>query len=518
MSELFFVGDSIRHGETIDGRVLLSGKLNTEERRGKIATRFGYAASADGNEIVFPTLESWRRLSDDLADNVVRYLQLRPGRDGLKIIEEYLSNTPIEQRHPDVTAFWAAVAREPPQDISALPEHQKHIDADYRPSLDASRQPEPTLSAGQAVFWRYSAPLFSSFLHFSLAAGFSSDRLVGVLQQTGYLTHHNRDACFRRLLETTQFILDAMLDMRPASSDGTFPGGQGWRSSVKVRLLHAQVRVKILSGLGKATTYDREADGIPINQEDLCATLGSFAIAPLWVCRKHGMSLTPAEELAYLAAWRHIGFYLGIDQDKLSRHFSSLNSAEKAFASMSFHLFTEPAASRSLETNSTYKILSAVSNRAPDYKPVEYNCEISRTQIGHELADTLGLPRGDWKCKLAARYDRFSMRIFIQFGRYWRPGWDAERVSLFRLVIQCIVAWQLGSRRTHFAMRDPSNYEKELTDTDGSEPTEVVLGAEAGRSIKSRFKWLVAEMAGVFVGIGLLGGFTCYRLYTFATL
>jgi hypothetical protein len=43
------------------------------------------------------------------------------------------------------------------------------------------------------------------------------------------------------------------------------------------------------------------------DSRDLLATLGSFAIAPLWALRRNGLSLTYEEEHAYLAVWRHIG-------------------------------------------------------------------------------------------------------------------------------------------------------------------------------------------------------------------
>jgi hypothetical protein len=39
----------------------------------------------------------------------------------------------------------------------------------------------------------------------------------------------------------------------------------------------------------------------------MIATLGSFAIAPLWSLRRLGITLTNEEELAYVAVWRHIG-------------------------------------------------------------------------------------------------------------------------------------------------------------------------------------------------------------------
>jgi len=43
--------------------------------------------------------------------------------------------------------------------------------------------------------------------------------------------------------------------------------GQGWKSAVRVRMLHATVRVRIAAKKGMKNVYDHKVDGIPINQE-----------------------------------------------------------------------------------------------------------------------------------------------------------------------------------------------------------------------------------------------------------
>lgn len=50
-----------------------------------------------------------------------------------------------------------------------------------------------------------------SLLHFSLAGGFSANRVVNVLRETNYLTGKERDSTYKRLLETTQAIMDYMV-------------------------------------------------------------------------------------------------------------------------------------------------------------------------------------------------------------------------------------------------------------------------------------------------------------------
>lgn len=63
------------------------------------------------------------------------------------------------------------------------------------------------------MFWRYAAQIFGALLHFSLAGGFSATRVVRVLDETGYLTGHERDRTYRRLLETTQAVMDYMVSV-----------------------------------------------------------------------------------------------------------------------------------------------------------------------------------------------------------------------------------------------------------------------------------------------------------------
>jgi len=43
--------------------------------------------------------------------------------------------------------------------------------------------------------------------------------------------------------------------------------GIGWKSAVRVRILHSSVRVRLQDKKGIKNVYDEKVDGIPINQE-----------------------------------------------------------------------------------------------------------------------------------------------------------------------------------------------------------------------------------------------------------
>lgn len=249
-----------------------------------------------------------RQQSDDLADAVVDYLDLKHGQDALAAIEAELAKSEPESCVRD---FWADVNRDPPAGVSAYVDKdggaEKSQSLKGRPEEAMSRNDrfgeggrrEPSLEEGQAVFWRYSGGIFTALMHFSLAGelqtrtvevvveltlglrpvsspspiylvsahrivsslfagGFSSPNLSAVMRSTGYLTSSSRDATYRRLVETTLLVLDAMSDMRVGE-------GKGWKSAVRVRLLHAMVRRKIKQGKGRIE-YSYEEAGVPINQ------------------------------------------------------------------------------------------------------------------------------------------------------------------------------------------------------------------------------------------------------------
>ena len=47
--------------------------------------------------------------------------------------------------------------------------------------------------------------------------------------------------------------------------------GIGWKSAIRVRMLHSSVRVRLLDKKGIKNVYDEKVDGIPINQESVQA-------------------------------------------------------------------------------------------------------------------------------------------------------------------------------------------------------------------------------------------------------
>ncbi|GAA6058815.1 hypothetical protein JCM10212_001931 [Sporobolomyces blumeae] len=461
-------------------------------------------------------IEPWRCESDPLADRVVDQLGLigfRSGKDAYEVVREYLDEKEPEggqgwsqeERDEDVVwQFWQEMSSVPPDGVDGFcktslsdktsPQRTKPLGAFEKVEGNA-----PTLAEGQRVFWQYSGQIFVALMHFSLAGGFSSPKLASVMHETNYLTSQAKEATYKRLLETTLFVLDAMSDM-------TIGTGRGWKSAMRVRLLHAQVRRRIVNGKGRYNSYSVERDGIPINQADLLAVLGAFCVGPVWSMKRNGTPMTRREIEAYQVAWRHVGYYLGIRPSLLARYYGSTwETTESSFASLAYAIFPSGPAPADAFSTPQYKILSAVSARPPRGKPIGHHLELCRLCIGPKLAEQLSLPRGTWRDWCTVETERLMSLGMLTFGHLYSTyggargqRWETRRRDFFRLIVEVLVVWQLGQRRTVFAWRDEASHGDKLGELEG-EKSDLEFGEEAGARIRKEWRSLLLEL-GVVVG------------------
>jgi hypothetical protein len=278
-----------------------------------------------------------------------------------------------------------------------------------------------------------------------MVGGFSAPKIIEVLLQTSYLTSPSSALTNRRLFETTQMILDAMTDMTPST-------GIGFRSVLKVRMLHSHVRLRLL----QSPKYNTQKYGIPINQEDLLATLGAFSVACIWSMERMKIHISPQDKEAYIAAWRTIGYYMGILPIHLERFYQDYHTAEKHLCSSIAHLL-EPVLGKP-SGMLPLQLLNGISNRPLYGHSLEYHAELSRLLIGDTLADVFQLPRGNIRTRIGLWSSLTLMRLELWFGRWYRSGWERERIRLMKEFVDWLVMWQVGKRqafeRTDFGYKE----------------------------------------------------------------
>lgn len=109
----------------------------------------------------------------------------------------------------------------------------------------------------------------------------------------------------RRLAETARFVHVVSLH------DSLRRGGEGFAITIKVRIMHAQVRRLALES-GK---WRSDAWGLPINQHDMLGTILVFSLAVIDGLRALGFRIRDDEVEDYVALWRYAGHLMGLDPE-----------------------------------------------------------------------------------------------------------------------------------------------------------------------------------------------------------
>lgn len=289
------------------------------------------------------------------------------------------------------------------------------------------------IARGQDVFARYGVPAIVSLTFQSLVGGMAGWRVTETLARTGGF---GVAVARRRLLETFQHVLQVTRDL-----DSVRPGGDGFASSVRVRLLHAHVRRRILALAAHDGDYfDVGAWGVPVNDLDCVGTVLSFSAALVWLgLPRQGIHLREQEMVDYHALWRWVAYLLGTptepwlaDWRRSKVLMESLMAAELEPSDMS----------RTLANNT----ITALSRQPPTYTSREFMCAEAHWLIGRDLADALGIARPSLlhKALVASQCLYFMCTCYVYRSI---PSWDKEKnearlLPLFLNLVMSFLVYQ----------------------------------------------------------------------------
>ncbi|KAF4123694.1 hypothetical protein GMORB2_6395 [Geosmithia morbida] len=246
------------------------------------------------------------------------------------------------------------------------------------------------ISRGQRVVYRYHGQMMLGLLFNSLLGGMGGWRVCETLDKTGGF---GPQVTRRRLLETAQHFLEVVRDV-----DSVKPGGAGFVSSVRVRLLHATVRRRILqlqgessessgsssSRDGKGLYYDVEACGVPINHLHQMATIDAYSTSLVFLSLpRQGVRLSPREAADFLALWRWVGYVMGTPVDCMA----TTLGAKMSFESILVSEVRPSDKSRVLANN----ILTSQANAPPLFASRGFLAAVTYRLIGEDMAVDLAI-------------------------------------------------------------------------------------------------------------------------------
>ncbi|KAF2221080.1 hypothetical protein BDZ85DRAFT_302337 [Elsinoe ampelina] len=376
-----------------------------------------------------------------------------PPRDLFALLRDNRHNDPV------LTEFW--------EQITYIPEW---VDWDQ-------------IARGQDVFYRYGGANLTGLAYQSLLGGMGAARVVETLARTGGFSVK---VARGRLFETTQHILQCTKSLASIQP----PDGEGFASTVRVRLLHAAVRKRILAlAATRPDYYDVSKFGIPINDLDCAATISTFSATLIWLSLpRQGIFMRPSEITDYIALWRYIAHVIGAP----TSYFATPEKAKAIMQTLYYHEI-KPSKTSAIMANN---IIRCLADQPPGHASADFLIASARWLNGPALSDALQLPR-------VSPYYTLLMAgqcLFFAFFSYtYRsvPSWDRKKIELLRKVFWQIVVeskFSLQGKQTVFDFKYVPEYE---TVTEMGEQTAV---GDKGASVERRN--LKAFGVGVMVMLG----------------
>jgi hypothetical protein len=250
------------------------------------------------------------------------------------------------------------------------------------------------IDRGGAVFLRSGVLGIAVLNLFSLPIMYSSAGGNKPLVFTGHLL----ERAPRRLAETARFVLASS---RPG---GLRRNGEGFKISVRVRLMHAQVRRL----LWRSERWKPEW-GEPVNQLYMAGTNVALSAGLIEGMRRLGFRISRAEEEALLHMWRYSGYLSGVDPE--------LAISTPAEGRVIGELIRDAEGPPDADSRALLEaLMSAAYHPLLEGKqwPAKMSYGLSRKLIGNELADALGYPPSWWSPTIMATWPLFAFGSIAQ--------------------------------------------------------------------------------------------------------
>ena len=285
------------------------------------------------------------------------------------------------------------------EELASLPQIQVHqflragMDEDHEGMRNApqllrdffidAEQPDPewldhgAFAPGVRAFQRNSVAVLSAFVTGVLIDGFAT-LISKSFVQTGRIF----DNGVRRLKQNNRHQMEIFWP------GGLERHGDGWKLSVRIRFVHAQIRRL----LAQTEEWEHEAWGVPVSAAHVGYAVACFAARTVKHSEALGARYSPEERAGFHAVWRYAGHLMGIPETIL---FTDESHA--------LHIYRIGSLCEPPPTPEAIVMTNALINSAPLVAGITDAEErkklvkgviypVSRGLIGNDLADQLNFP------------------------------------------------------------------------------------------------------------------------------
>ena len=251
------------------------------------------------------------------------------------------------------------------------------------------------------MFFRNSQVTLAAFVAGVLVEGFTTN-----IAKSFFITGRVRDQGVRRLGQNNRHMMEIFLP------GGLYRYGDGWKLSVRIRIVHARLRL-LLNG---SEDWDTEAWGTPISAAHLGYAISAFSARLLKHMKTLGADYTDEEYNSFMAVWRYSGYLMGIPETILFR------DADEALRLWEIALMCEPdpplesiVMAHSLVNSAP--LIAGMTGPEERRNLAKYVYKLSRGLIGREFSDSLMYPPissfgAVWWFRMQQRYGNVLSKLF----------------------------------------------------------------------------------------------------------
>ena len=315
----------------------------------------GYEKAAEVDPVLASAYVKNTLVGDPLGDAAVAALDNYKQSDSHRLIEAGMNGD-------------EATLREAPD---ALREFFRELDRPPPFEYDSKKS-----APGTRVFYEYSDLFLAGLVLNTLASAFGEGQSKA-FYITGRLTGKPR-----RIRQNARHLIEVTL---PGGMDRQ---GDGWKLTVRIRLIHSQIRKMLLD----SDDWDVPAEGMPLSMAQMAMGAIGFSSSVLDAGRKLGVTVTEEESDGYMHIWHYATWLLGVPEELLFT-----NEAE-AVHLQKVALLCEPpqgeyASKLANEVIRFAPELFEVTKPAQQKRMVSTLYRTSRAMIGHEAANRLQFPK-----------------------------------------------------------------------------------------------------------------------------
>ena len=270
---------------------------------------------------------------------------------------------------------------------------------------------------GIRMFHRNSSLILGAFVGGALIEGFSTN-----IAKPFFITGRLRESAVRRLRQNNRHMLELFLP------GGLERNGDGWRLSVRVRLVHARIRHLLTD----SDEWD-DAWGTPLSAAHMGFAITAFSARLVHHMRRLGCRFNEEEKESFIAVWRYAGYLMGVPETIL---FCAEKDALEIFE-MGRTMEPEPDFESVAMANALIQsapLVVDISDTASRRNLAGYVYKVSRALIGKELANQLRFP--DTSTMGVLTWFRMQKRYEEATGKLFKGAGQSNRFGQFSALLE----------------------------------------------------------------------------------